>query len=72
MRKICQSKQTKEQLVTHKVDGPLKAYRVSIGYTCLGYITYRNSINNTLVASFSKRITFVRGKLGETIMPIKH
>jgi hypothetical protein len=60
-------KQSQEPSTTQKLDELLKAQRVSIDRTGLGYMTHGNSINNTFVSSSSKGIIFVKGK--EPFMP---
>jgi hypothetical protein len=60
-------KQSQEPSTTQKLDELLKAQKVSIDRTGLGYMTHGNSINNTFVSSSSKGIIFVKGK--EPFMP---
>ena len=53
-------KQSQEPPVTQKLDGLLKAQKVSTDRTRLGYMIYGNSINNTFISSSSNGITFVK------------
>jgi hypothetical protein len=59
----------KETINNTNFDGLLKARRINIDYTFLGYTKHEKSINNISVASFSKEITFVKRKLEEIVMP---